>query len=155
MPEHPAVTTPGLRALGFDFGRLRIGVAVGDAITGAARPLCVLPTRQQRPDWAAIGQLITEWQPDQLVVGAPRHADETANEVTKAALRFSRQLHERFHLPVVTIDERLSSWEAGQRCAETNGHRRSKNTALDAWAAAVILESWLNDAEHGSANAHF
>lgn len=144
MPERPAVATPGLRALGFDFGRLRIGVAVGDAITGAARPLCILPTRQQRPDWAAIAGLIAEWRPDRLVVGMPRHADETANEVTEAALRFSRQLQERFHLPVATIDERLSSWEAGRRCAEAGGRRRSKDAALDAWAAAVILESWFN-----------
>jgi putative Holliday junction resolvase len=143
MPENSAVLTPGRLALGFDFGRLRIGVAVGDAITGSARPLCVLPTRQQRPDWDAIARLITEWRPDMLVVGVPRHADETANRVTEAALRFSRQLQGRFHLPVTTIDERLSSWEAGQHPSKS-GRRRGKESALDAQAAAVILESWFN-----------
>ena len=148
MPERPAMATPSLRALGFDFGRLRIGVAVGDAITGSARPLCVLPTRQQRPDWDAIGRLIAEWRPDRLVVGVPCHADGTANAVTKAALRFSRQLQGRFHLPVATIDERLSSWEAGQRFVQTGARRRAENAALDAQAAAVILESWFNDAKH-------
>lgn len=133
-------------ALGFDFGRARIGVAVGDAITGAARPLRTLPTRQQRPDWDAIARLIAEWRPDVLVIGAPRHADDTANAITEAALRFSRQLHGRFHLPVAIIDERLSSWEAEQRHFESApaDRRRNRDPALDAQAAAVILESWFN-----------
>lgn len=143
MPESSSATMFGQIALGFDFGRLRIGVAVGDAITGSARPLCVLPTRQQRPDWDAIARLIAEWRPDLLVVGVPRHADETANVVTEAALRFSRQLQGRFHLPVATIDERLSSWEAGQYLSKPT-RRRGKESALDAQAAAVILESWFN-----------
>ena len=133
-------------ALGFDFGRARIGVAVGEAVTGSARPLRTLPTRQQRPDWDAIGRLIAEWRPDVLVIGAPRHADGGANAITEAALRFSRQLHGRFNLPVVTIDERLSSWEAEQRYFETApaGRRRDHDPTLDAQAAAVILESWFN-----------
>ena len=132
-------------ALGFDFGRARIGVAVGEAVTGLARPLRTLPTRQQRPDWDAIARLIGEWRPDWLVVGVPRHADDTASATTTAALRFSRQLQGRFHLPVATIDERLSSWEAEQRGFETAlGHRRSNDPTLDAQAAAVILESWFN-----------
>ncbi|MFO1371260.1 MAG: Holliday junction resolvase RuvX [Candidatus Competibacteraceae bacterium] len=134
-------------ALGFDFGRARIGIAVGEAVTGTARPLCTLLVRQQRPDWEAIARLIAEWRPDMLVVGVPRHADETANAITEAALRFSRQLHGRFRLPVVTIDERLSSWEAEQRqiaAATASRRRRNRDTALDAQAAAVILESWFN-----------
>lgn len=130
--------------LGFDFGRLRIGVAIGEALTGSARPLRVLPTRHQRPDWDAIGQLIEEWRPDLLVVGVPRHADETASATTEAALRFGRQLNGRFQLPVATIDERLSSWEAKQRRFETAPARRRGDAAVDAQAAAIILESWFN-----------
>ena len=132
-------------ALGFDFGRVRIGVAIGEAVTGSARPLCVLPTRQQQPDWAAIARLIQDWRPDRLVVGVPRQADDSANAVTESALQFSRQLGERFRLPVATIDERLSSWEAEQRCFETTPmKRRRPDQRLDAQAAAVILESWFN-----------
>lgn len=134
-------------ALGFDFGRLRIGVAVGEAMTGSARPLCTLHVRQQRPDWDAIARLLADWQPDILVVGVPRHADETANAVTEAALRFGRQLQGRFRLPVATIDERLSSWEAerrGSEAATTKRRRRDSVMTLDAHAAAVILESWFN-----------
>lgn len=133
-------------ALGFDFGRVRIGVAVGEGVTGSARPLRTLPVRGQHPDWDAISRLIAEWQPDLLVVGVPRHADDTANATTVAALRFSRQLHGRFNLPVATIDERLSSWEAERRRSETAtaSRHRGGDAALDAGAAAVILESWFN-----------
>lgn len=133
-------------ALGFDFGHARIGVAIGDAITRSARPLRVVPAQQQRPDWEAIAQLIAQWQPDCLVVGLPSHADGTASPITQSALRFSRQLHGRFRLPVATIDERLSSWEAEQRQSQARhaGGRRVKAAGLDATAAAIILESWFN-----------
>ena len=140
-----ATAPPSCRiALGFDFGRARIGVAVGETVTGSARPLRVLPARRQRPDWDAIGRLIAEWRPDLLVVGVPRHADDTACAVTEAALRFGRQLHGRFRLPVTTIDELLSSWEAEQRQFEAASGRRRGAAALDAAAAAIILESWFN-----------
>ena len=149
-PDHaPPVAVPSPAAcrvaLSFDFGRARIGVAVGEAVTGAARPLRTLSTRQQRPDWDAIARLIAEWRPDWLVVGVPRHADDTDSAMTTAALRFSRQLHGRFHLPVATMDERLSSWEAEQREFAAAGRRPGKDAVLDAQAAAIILESWFND----------
>ena len=132
-------------ALGFDYGRVRIGVAIGEAVTGSARPLAILPTRQQQPDWPAIARLIQDWRPDHLVVGVPRQADDSANAMTEAALHFSRQLQQRFQVPVATIDERLSSWEAQQRHFETAPtKRRRPDSALDAQAAAVILESWFN-----------
>ena len=78
------------------------------------------------------------------MIGVPRHADDTANAITEAALRFSRQLHGRFRLPVATIDERLSSWEAERRRSEADPGRRRGAVASDAAAAAVILESWFN-----------
>ena len=151
MPDCGAVLSPLTTAascriaLGFDFGRVRIGIAIGEAVTGSARPLSVLPTRRHQPDWEAIARLIQDWRPDQLVVGVPRHADDSANVVTEAALQFSRRLSERFRLPVATIDERLSSWEAGQRrVSAPSAKRRRPDQALDAQAAAVILESWFN-----------
>lgn len=146
-PEHgldsqPPRPPPSWRiALGFDFGQRRIGVAVGGTLTGSAHPLCILPTDQ--PYWDAIARLIAEWHPEGLVVGVPHHADGTPHALTNAALRFSRQLHERFSLPIGTIDERLSSWEAEQR-QSTATSRRKGHAAVDAHAAAVILESWFN-----------
>lgn len=138
----PAMPQQWRIALGFDFGQRRIGVAIGGTLSGTAQPLSIVPTRQQRPDWSAICDLIGAWHPDGLVVGVPHHADGTPNALTTAALRFSRQLHGRFHLPVATIDERLSSWEAQQRVLSKG--RRNAHAAIDAEAAALILQSWLH-----------
>lgn len=151
MPEHekiPETESPHPRTvLGFDFGHRRIGVAVGHELTGTAGPLATLETRRQQPDWEAIDRLIDQWQPDLLVVGITGHADGAPHPVTEAALQFSRQLQARYQLPVQTIDERLSSWEAealiATRCQP--GHRRRRDkSAIDQVAAALILESWFN-----------
>lgn len=130
--------------LGFDYGRRRIGVAVGQELTLSARPLATLANRDAEPDWQAIGVLLSEWRPALLVVGLPYHADGSANQVTEAALAFCVQLEQRFRLPVRTIDERLSSWAACERQSR-GGARRKTGAGLDAAAAALILESWLRE----------
>jgi putative Holliday junction resolvase len=87
--------------------------------------------------FAAIQALIGEWQPDALVVGVPRHPDGAPHENTERALRFARQLHGRFRLPVHEVDERYTTTAA----AESAGHDRSAD--LDAAAAALILEQFM------------
>lgn len=137
----------GQTLLGFDYGRRRIGVAVGSTLTGSAQALETLDCPAEGlPDWAGIERLIGEWQPDGAVVGRPEHADGSASPVTRGAERFARQLHGRYGLPVHLVDERLSSREALQR---SSGARRPRKgaEALDRLAAAVILETWL--AGHG------
>lgn len=131
--------------LGFDFGERRIGVSVGQAVTGTARPLVVLPTKNRgQPDWAAIERVLREWCPEGVVVGVPRRDDGSDYPITPQAERFARQLLGRFRLRVETADERLSSFEASERL----GFAKHEG-AIDAGAAAVILETWF--AEHISA----
>jgi len=119
----------------FDFGTKRIGVAVGQTITQTATPLQTVRNKNNRPDWNNIEQLIDEWQPDALVVGLPLNMMDEVQEMTIASEKFMRQLHGRFHLPVYSIDERLSSFEAAQRTGKT--------TDLDPVAAQAILETWF------------
>lgn len=125
--------------LAFDYGSVRLGVAVGSEWTASAQPLATLAGR----DWEAIGRLIATWRPDCLVVGVPRHADGSDSDTTRAALRFARQLDGRYGLPVATIDERLSSHAAAARLAAAPRRARKPGPGLDAAAAAVILESWF------------
>lgn len=125
--------------LGFDYGRSRIGIAVGQDLTASARPLATLGTG----DWRGIERLIREWQPDLLVVGVARHADGSASTVTTATLAFAEALAQRYGLPVHTIDERLSSHEAEQRLRVTGGDPQRDKAAVDRLAAALILETWL------------
>ena len=124
--------------LAFDYGLRRIGVAVGNALTGTATALPVLPARDGVPDWERIRRLIGEWGPALLLVGLPLNMDGTPSEMSERAARFSRRLHGRFGIRCELMDERLSSFEARDRMAGEAGR-----TALDSVAACVILESWF------------
>ncbi len=135
--------------LGFDHGMRRIGVAVGQDLTRTARPLQTLGAVDGVPDWKALSVLITQWQPDGLVVGIPYRLDGSAQEMTRAAQRFARRLHGRFRVPVHFMDERLSSAEA-QSLLGGSGPARSRRPdgELDQVAAQLILQSWLQTGEH-------
>ena len=128
--------------LGFDYGTRKIGVAVGQTVTGTATPLVTLPTRDESPDWTAIGRLVADWQPEAFVVGLPLEMDDTEAPVGVRARRFARQLAGRYRLPVHMADERLTTREARRQLGR-DGVRDA--AAVDAVAARLILETWLND----------
>ena len=120
--------------MAFDFGTTRVGVAIGQRITGTATPLSVIAARDGIPDWAVIDRLVEEWQPEELVVGLPINMDGTESDMSVAAEKFSRRLHGRYHKPVHLMDERLSTFEAKSF---------DEPEQVDAIAARLILESWL------------
>lgn len=127
--------------LAFDFGPAKIGVAVGETLTGTASPVATLRAVRQKPDWRGIGHLIDTWQPDALVVGLPHNMDDSESEgIAAQARRFSRQLSGRYRLPVHLVDERLTSVAARQQLG-----RPKKIEDLDAFAAKLILETWLSE----------
>jgi putative holliday junction resolvase len=127
--------------LGFDFGTRKIGVAVGQTLTGTATPLETLTLVKHNPDWARIAKLIDEWRPEALVVGLPLDVDDSETDATAPALRFSRQLEGRFRIKVHLADERFTSFEARDRL----GHKAKRIEEYDAVAAKLILETWLNE----------
>jgi len=127
--------------LGFDYGKLRIGVAVGQDITGTATALCTLDCPGGRPDWDKISRLIAEWSPGSLVVGLPMHADGSDSAITRAARRFAGELEARYQLPVYTMDEHLSSHAAKEVQHDAQGKNRN---GIDAIAARIILQNWLD-----------
>lgn len=127
--------------LGFDFGPRKIGVAVGQTITGSATPLTTLRSRGERPDWPAIERLIREWRPNAAVVGLPYNMDDSETEIAPRARRFARQIEGRFGLPVHLVDERLTTLEARGRL----GRQSAAPGAVDAMAAKLILETWLSE----------
>lgn len=142
--------TQGKRTLlGFDYGKRNIGVAVGQEITASASPLVTLKARDGKPDWMEITQLIETWRPDALVVGIPLHMDGTEQDMTVAARRFANQLQGRYHLPVINVDERLTSIEAGHIMRDkdqmTRMGKRNEDATTDQIAAQLILTQYLNE----------
>lgn len=130
--------------MGFDFGYRRIGVAVGQTITGTARPLSILLAKEGIPaEWQQLDKIIAEWLPDILLVGLPLNMDGTEQDVTQGAKHFATLLAQRYQKPVETFDERLSTREARQRIFETEGYKGLQKKRVDNIAAQIIVESWL------------
>ena len=125
----------------FDYGLTRIGVAVGQDLTGTANALTTIKASDGKPDWDAITRLIEQWQPDAVVVGLPLNMDGTYHELTDRAQRFGNQLHGRYNLRAYFVDERLSSLEA-ERLLQSKS-RKVQAEDIDKYAAKVILETWL------------
>jgi putative Holliday junction resolvase len=123
--------------MGFDFGMGKIGVAVGQRITGTANPLTILKARDGIPNWAQLEKLIQEWQPGLLVVGLPLNMDDSPSDMSRLAEKFARKLSGRFNLPSQTVDERLTSFEAAS-LSDGEG-------PVDAIAAQLILETYFRE----------
>ncbi|MEX2488322.1 MAG: Holliday junction resolvase RuvX [Pseudomonadales bacterium] len=135
MPDNAPGASEGL-VMGFDFGTRRIGIAVGQKLTGTATAVATIYARDGTPDWAEIEQIVDEWEPGLFVVGLPLNMDDTESDMSLRATKFARRLSGRFNIPYVTMDERLSSFEAAEH--EADGDE------IDSMAARLILETWLN-----------
>ena len=132
--------------LAFDFGLRRIGVAVGQDITGTASPLGVVANREDGVDHEAIAALIKEWRPTGLVVGMPTHADGSPSDMQEPVEAFIEGL-QRYELAVETVDERYTSVAAEQvlkeaRAAGSRG--RISKEMIDSAAAVFIAERYLS-----------
>ena len=123
--------------IAFDFGLKRIGVAVGNTVLRQATPLAVIEAARNENKFAAITRLLDEWQPSTLVVGLPLHPDGAEHEMTVRCRRFANQLHGRYDIPAVLIDERYSSALLSQRRGEH----------IDSEAAALILQQYFDQHE--------
>ncbi|MAY02601.1 MAG: Holliday junction resolvase RuvX [Gammaproteobacteria bacterium] len=134
------------KAMAFDYGTKKIGIAVGQSITRTASPLSVLPATDGVPDWDILEKLVREWRPSVLIVGMPFNMDGSENEMTVQAQKFSRRLQGRFNIPCYTMDERLSSHAAKdirkQQAAE-GGKKYNDREIIDSLAAQLILENWF------------
>ena len=139
-----------MRVLGIDYGARRIGLALSDATATLASPWRLL----QRPPSDAetlrliVAEVTALAQADDgleaVVVGWPRRLDGTANKQTPIVETFARTLQSRVTVPVVLQDERLSSVEAESRLAVEEKDWRKRKGKLDAAAAAVILQDYLD-----------
>jgi putative holliday junction resolvase len=121
--------------LGFDFGLKRIGVAVGNTLLKQAQPLTIISASTNDAKFASIGALVKEWMPARCIVGLPMHPDGTAHEMTSRCRRFANQLHGRYNVTTILVDERYSSTVIPRKQGEL----------IDAEAAAIILQQYFNE----------
>lgn len=142
---------PGETVIGFDFGARRIGVAVGDTAVGIAHPLEAIAVEDNRRRFERIAAIIEEWRPARLVLGFPAGGRDPSHPLLPALLRFERRLRARFGLPVERVDETLSSWDASRRLSMRGVRASAQKARLDAEAAGLILQDWLDRHAAGGA----
>lgn len=139
-----------MRAVAFDVGERRIGVAVSDATLTLARPENVLRPTSLASDGLQLAlDEITRLKGEEdgvatIVVGLPRRLDGSNTELTARVSAFANELGRITRLPIVLQDERLTSHEAESRLAVTEKDWRVRKRRLDAAAAAIILQDYLD-----------
>jgi putative Holliday junction resolvase len=137
------------RIVGFDVGERRIGVAVSDPTGTLARPHTALRTtgldgNALQVSLDEIARLAQDDPLDGIVVGLPRRLDGSPTAMTARVERFAARLGDRAGMAVILQDERLTSVEAESLLATRERNWRARKDRLDAAAAAVILQDYLD-----------
>ncbi|HEY2525806.1 MAG TPA: Holliday junction resolvase RuvX [Candidatus Binataceae bacterium] len=126
---------------GIDFGRKRIGLAISDG--QAAYPIGTIERRSLKRDLDEIRAQLLARDVSLIVIGLPLSMDGTEGPSARAARTFAEHLGTAMGMAVEMFDERLTSFEAKERLAESSASRKAPKSSRDAVAAAIILEGWL------------
>lgn len=126
--------------MAFDFGLRETGVAVGQTITRTARGVATLQCKGGKPRWPELSNLISTYDPSVLIVGLPLHMDGEESDMSALAREFAGRLRERFSIPVMMQDERLTTRAADSAItdARTSGSAKTEHEL----AACLIFEDW-------------
>jgi putative Holliday junction resolvase len=130
------------RRLAFDYGDVRIGVAVCDPDGILATPLEFLSTKSPALKQSIL-HLCSEYEPTKIYVGLPLHLSGEHSESTSKALAFSEMLNEMVSCPVELIDERLTTSSASSSLSQAGVNAKDQRKKIDSQSAVVILESGL------------
>lgn len=138
-----------MRVLAFDLGMRRTGVAISDVSATLARPLEVIEGTSLKAQWGAFLEVIARVQADDeplaaLVVGVPKRLDGSPTDFTPKALDVIARLSRTLAIPVIPVDERLTSVEAEALLATRERDWRKRKAHIDAAAAAVLLQDYLD-----------
>ncbi len=133
-----------MRLMALDIGDRRIGVALSDPGQTLARGLQVIQCRFREKDIALIASLVKDHEVEKIIVGYPRRLDGTVGEQARKVEAYVAGLQEVVEIPIVLWDERLSTVRAQRAMIEAGKKRRERKQRLDAVAAAVILQDYLD-----------
>jgi putative Holliday junction resolvase len=131
------------KILAIDYGRRRIGLAKNDVLGFSAHGLPTLSVRNQENAIIQVLDVIQKEQPDRIVVGLPRNLDGSKSEMAKVVEVFVEQLQDRMSLPIVKIDERLTSVSALKIMRDMGIKQKGNKGTVDKMAAVYLLEIYL------------
>ncbi|MDG1694207.1 MAG: Holliday junction resolvase RuvX [Porticoccaceae bacterium] len=138
--------------MAFDYGLRQIGVAHGQTLTASAEGIGILKASDGVPNWDDVQAMLNEWKPNVVLVGLPLNMDGSESELSRLARKFARRLQGRFNVDALMVDERLTSQEAKSSLKDSSSNREGNKidlTKIDHLAAALILQSWLDQPNLG------
>ena len=133
-----------MRVLGLDYGTVRIGVAVSDPGAVIAQPRDFIKAEPRRECLKQIAALCEDLGVARIVIGLPKHMNGDEGESAKAARTFGDAVNKETGLPVVFIDERMTTLSASRSLSEGNVNARGQKDKIDSVAAAIILQNYLD-----------
>ncbi len=133
-----------MRIMGIDYGDARTGVAISDLLCTLVGTTAVVPSRNREKAVADIVKMAREHAVGQIVVGLPRNMDGTEGERALLCRQFAGALAQASGLPVTMWDERRTTVEAHNILSQHNYHGKKRKDTVDAVAASLILEGYLN-----------
>jgi putative holliday junction resolvase len=136
-----------MRSLGLDVGDRRTGVALSDPLGILASPLLVFELKNDAGDIAFILKLVEQYNVEKIIVGLPQSMDGTMGSQADKVRTFGEKLKIQSPVPVEYRDERLTTVSARRLLMESGNRKysKSKKVECDSAAAAVILQSYLNE----------
>ena len=132
------------KIMAIDYGDARTGVAVSDLLCSIVGSTCVVPSRNTEKALADIVKLCKDNLVGQIVVGLPRNMDGTEGVRAELCREFAQMLRDATGVPVVMWDERRTTVEAHNILSQHNYHGKKRKNTVDAVAASLILEGYLN-----------
>ena len=137
------------RIMGIDYGDARTGVAISDLLCSIVGTTYVVPSRNREKAVADIVRLARENEVGQIVVGLPKNMDGTEGPRAALCREFADILHQETGLEVAMWDERRTTVEAHNILSQHNYHGQKRKNTVDAVAASLILEGYLNSLKRG------
>jgi putative holliday junction resolvase len=135
-----------MRVLGLDVGTKTVGVALSDEFGWTAQGLTTLKINEEKNEFGfeEIGQLIKEYQVDTVVIGLPKNMNGTIGPRAEASKQFASEIENKFAVPTVLWDERLTTMAAERVLLEADVSRKKRKKVIDKMAAVMILQGYLN-----------
>lgn len=132
------------RILGIDYGDARTGIAISDLLCSIVGSTTVIHSRRPEKTLEEICKIVQENEIEEIVMGLPRNMDGSEGPRAELCREFARQVEQATGLPVKLWDERRTTVEAHNILSEHNYHGKKRKNTVDAVAASLILEGYLN-----------
>jgi putative Holliday junction resolvase len=135
-----------MRVLGLDVGTKTVGVALSDEFGWTAQGLTTLKINEEKSEFGfeEIGQLIKEYQVETIVIGLPKNMNGTIGPRAEASKQFASEIENKFAVPTVLWDERLTTMAAERVLLEADVSRKKRKKVIDKMAAVMILQGYLD-----------